>query len=59
MLVSILKEIIMSTQMGIHPEVKYLFAHFLGLQVAHLLGGINGNVNCLVVTHSFSGHEFA
>ena len=52
---STLKEIIIL----FYPEGNYLFAHFLGLEIANLFGRIDGNVNCLVVTHRFSGHKFA
>ena len=36
-----------------------LLAHFLGLEIANLFGGIDGNVDRLIVTNGLSRHKLA
>ena len=40
-------------------KFMYLLAHFLGLEVENLFGGIDGNVDRLIVTNGLSGHKLA
>ena len=40
-------------------KFMYLLAHFLGLEIANLFGGIDSNVDRLIVTNGLSGHKLA